>query len=149
MLFAVRFPAVSISQITFNSCHSLIETEDYTFNQKELDLTGRNIFGTDPVDENSPYGGIGNCEFQITWNDTSSCWGIYADNGNVTCTNAYVFYYNTDASLSNPPSLTLGAWMVNTEGTQSLCGRINTLTGDVQDMTLSGTDEQLEKEIGL
>lgn len=65
-----------MSQITFNSCHSLIETEDYTFNQKALDVRGRNTFETNPIDENSPCGGIGNCGFQIAWNDTSSCWEI-------------------------------------------------------------------------
>ena len=149
MLFAVRLPAVSMSQITCNSCHSLIETEDYIFNQKALDITGRNTFETNPVDENSPCGGIGNCEFQIAWNDTSSRWEIYAYDGNVTFTNTYVFYYNTEASLSNLPSLTLGTWMENTEVTQSLFGIINTSTGGVQDMILSVVDVQLENAISL
>jgi len=39
--------------------------------------------------------------------------------------------------------------MENTEVTQSLCGIINTLTGDVQDVILSGTNVQLEDAISL
>ena len=135
--------------ITLNACHPLIETEDYTFNQKTLDVTGRNTFETNPVDENSPCGGVGNCEFQIAWNETSSRWEIYADDGNGTFQNTYVLYYNTEASLPNPPSLSLGTWVEETAITQSLCGAINTLIGAVQDMTLSVTDVQLENEISV
>lgn len=135
--------------ITLNTCHPLIENQDYTFNQKTLDVTGRNTFETNPVDENAPCGGIGNCEFQIAWNQTSSRWEIYADDGDGTFLNTFVLYYNTEASLPNPPSLNLGAWAEETSVTQSLCGAIISLTGDVQDTTLSILDVQIENQISI
>jgi|SRR5690554_488665 len=127
----------SFSQsITLNACHALIENQDYIFNQIFLDATGRNTFETDPVDDNSPCVGIGNCEFQIAWNETNLRWEIYADDGNGTFVNTHVLYYNTTASLTNPLSLSLGDWVEETAVTESLCGAINSLTGDVQDTTL-------------
>lgn len=122
--------------IVLNACHPLTENQDYIFNQKTTDATGRNIFETNPIDENSPCGGIGNCEFQIAWNQTNNRWEIYADDGNGTFANKYVLYYNTEASTPNPPSSTLGVWVEETLVTQSLCGLINSITGDVQNTTL-------------
>lgn len=126
--------------IVLNTCNPLIEDQDYTFNQKTVDLTGRNTFETNPVDENSPCGGIGNCEFQIAWNPTKNRWEIYADDGNGSFANNYVLYYNTEATIPNPPSLILGIWVEETTVTQSLCGGINSLTGDVQDTILGITN---------
>ncbi len=149
MVFIMVCTSVLSQTIVLNACHPLIETEDYTFNQKVLDVTGRNTFETNPVDENSPCGGIGNCEFQIAWNATSSRWEILADDGNGTFLNTYVLYYNTEASLPNPPSLTLGTWVEDTNVTESLCGVINSLTGDVQDMTLGVADAEIENAISV
>ena len=124
------------SQITLNTCHPLLENQDYIFNEKSTDITGRNIFETNPVDGNQPCSGIGSCEFQIAWNNNSSRWEIYADDGNGDFSNTYLLYYNAEASLPNPPSLNLGSWIEETTVTQSLCGTIVSLSGDVQDTTL-------------
>ncbi len=149
MIFIVGFTTISMAQITFNSCHPLIEDQDYTFNQKTLDVTGRNTFETNPVDENAPCGGVGNCEFQIAWNQTSTRWEIYADDGDGTFSNTYVLYYNTEASMPNPPSLILGTWVEETTVTQSLCGAIIGLTGDLQDTILGLSDFQIENQISI
>ncbi|WP_055443781.1 hypothetical protein [Lacinutrix himadriensis] len=90
-----------------------------------------------------------NCEFQIAWNATNSRWEILADDGDGTFLNTYVLYYNTEASMLNPPSLTLGTWVEDTNVTQSLCGVINSLTGDVQDMTLRVADVVIEHTISM
>ena len=135
--------------IVFNACHSLIENQDYTFNQKTVDLTGRNIFETSPIDDNSPCSGFGNCEFQIAWNQTKNRWEIYADDGNGTFSNNYVLYYNTEASTPNPPDLTLGNWVEETSVTESLCGSINSLTGDVQGSVLGINDFNLKGNLTL
>lgn len=135
--------------IVLNACHALIENQDYTFNQKTLDVTGRYTYETNPVDANSPCGGIGNCEFQIAWNDTNSRWEILADDGDGTFTNTYVLYYNAEASLPNPPSLNLGTWVEETTVTQSECGTIFSLTGNVQDVTMSVKGLEHYNQIGL
>ncbi|WP_170233939.1 T9SS type A sorting domain-containing protein [Bizionia myxarmorum] len=135
--------------ITLNACHPLIENQNYTFNQKALDATGRNTFETNPVDENSPCGGIGNCEFHIAWNQISSRWEILADDGDGTFLNTYVLYYNTEASSPNPPSLILGTWVEEILVTQSLCGAITSLTGDVQDTTLGISNFQIGNQISI
>jgi hypothetical protein len=136
LIFAFIGTCAYSQTIVLNTCHPLIENQDYTFNQKTIDQTGRNTFETNPVDENSPCGGVGNCEFQIAWNQTKNRWEIYVDDGNGTFLNSSVLYYNTEASKPNPPSLILGIWVEETAVTQSLCGSINSITGDLQDTTL-------------
>lgn len=121
-----------MSQITLNACHPLLEDQDYIFNNIDTDATGRNIFETDPIDGNQPCGGIGACEFRIAWNDTNNRWEIYADDGNGTFSNTFVLYVNYENTLPNPPS-TIEAWEEETATTQSLCGAILSLEGDVQD----------------
>ncbi|MBU2940086.1 T9SS type A sorting domain-containing protein [Lacinutrix sp. C3R15] len=147
LLFFVLGVNVFAQTITLNACHYLLETADYTFNQKSLDATGRNTFETNPVDENSPCGGLGNCELQIAWNNTVSRWEIFADDGNGTFENTYVLYYNSSASLPNPPSLNLGSWVEETSVTETLCGAIISITGDVQDTTLSVENLELDDAI--
>ncbi len=137
------------SQITFNACHSLLENQNYTFNQIGSDSTGRNIFETNPVTGDQDCGGIGICEMQIVWNDINNRWEIFADDGNGTFLNTYVLYYNTEASLPNPPSLNLGTWIEEASITQTLCGAIITLSGDVQDAALGITDLQLENLLSV
>ncbi|CAI8375647.1 MAG: Uncharacterised protein [Polaribacter sejongensis] len=126
--------------IVLNACHPLIENQDYTFQQKKRDATGRNIFETNPVNENSPCGGVGNCEFQIAWNQIKNRWEVYVDDGNGTFSNSYVLYYNTEASKPNPPSSLLGVWVEETLITQSQCGSINSITGDVENTVLGITN---------
>jgi hypothetical protein len=149
VLFVLMGTCAYSQTIVLNACHPLIEDQDYTFNKKTVDLTGRNIFETNPVDENSPCGGIGNCEFEIAWNQSKNRWEIYADDGNGNFYNTSVLYYNTEASMPNPPSLTFGNWIEETTITQSLCGGINFLTGDVQDTTLGINDFHIKGNLTL
>tara|TARA_Y100000385_G_C13098960_1_gene643196 strand:+ start:642 stop:1316 length:675 start_codon:yes stop_codon:yes gene_type:complete len=149
VLFVLMGTCAYSQTIVLNACHPLIENQDYTFNQKTVDLTGRIIFETNPVDENSPCGGVGNCEFQIAWNQTENRWEIYVDDGNGTFLNSYVLYYNTAASTPYPPDSTLGIWVEETTITQSLCGAINSLSGDVQGTILGINDFNIKDNITL
>ncbi len=137
------------SQITFNACHLLLENQNYTFNQIGTDSTGRNIFETNPVTGDQDCGGIGICEMQIVWNDIKNRWEIFADDGNGTFSNTYVLYYNAEASLPNPPSLNLGTWVEETIVTQTLCGAIIALSGDVQDTALGISELQIENLLNV
>ena len=138
------FGSSAYAQITFNACHPILENQEYTFNFKSIDVTGRNVFETDPVNGDQDCGGIGVCEMQVAWSVGNNRWEIYADDGNGTFSNTYVLYYNTEASTPNPPSLLLGTWMENTAVTASLCvDGITTWSGDVQDSTLGLTDATL------
>lgn len=137
------------SQITFNACYSLLENQNFTFNQIGTDSTGRNIFETNPVTGDQDCGGIGICEMQIVWNDINNRWEVFADDGNGTFLNTYVLYYNTEASLPNPPSLNLGTWIEEISVTQTLCGTIIALSGDVQDTTLGIQESQLENLLSV
>jgi len=132
VLFSLLVSMYATSQITLNACHSLLEDQDYVFNNIDTDATGRNIFETNPIDGNQPCGGIGSCEFQIAWNDSNNRWEIYADDGNGTFTSKFVLYYNNENTLPNPPSI-LSVWVEETVITQSLCGSILKLEGEVQD----------------
>ncbi len=122
----------AMSQITLNACHPLLEDQDYIFNNIDTDATGRNIFETNPIDGNQPCGGIGSCEFQIAWNNVNNRWEIYADDGNGTFSNRFVLYFSNENTLPNPPG-PLDTWVEETSVTQSLCGTILLLEGDVQD----------------
>ena len=135
------------TQITLNACHPLMEDQDYLFNKINTDATGRNIFETNPIDGNQPCGGIGSCEFQMAWNNTNDRWEIYADDGNGTFSNIFILYFNTNPSSPNPPSLNLGIWEEETVVTQSLCGSISSLTGEVQEVALGISDVDLDEAI--
>lgn len=136
------------AQITFNGCHPLLENQNYTFNLKTVDATGRNVFETDPVTGDQDCGGIGVCEMQVAWSVANNRWEILADDGNGTFANTYVLYYNTEASTPNPPSLILGSWVENIGVTNSLCiDGITTLSGDVQDTTLGIDDNIYDNDI--
>jgi len=135
------------SQITFNACNALLENQDYTFNQISTDVTGRNVFETNPINGDNPCGGVGVCEFRINWNETFSRWEILADDGNGDFSNPHLLYYTTENTLPNPPSLNFGNWIENNNVTRSECGAINVLTGDVQDSTLSVSENQLSETI--
>ena len=124
-----------------------MEDQDYIFNKINTDATGRNIFETNPIDGNQPCGGIGSCEFQMAWNNTNDRWEIYADDGNGTFSNIFILYFNTNPSSPNPPSLNLGIWEEETVVTQSLCGSISSLTGEVQEVALGISDVDLDEAI--
>jgi hypothetical protein len=44
ILFSLLMCTYAMSQITLNACHSLLEDQDYLFNNIDTDVTGRNIF---------------------------------------------------------------------------------------------------------
>jgi len=149
VFLAIIVSTSSMTQITLNACHPLLEDQDYVFNKINTDATGRNIFKPDPIDGNQPCRGIGSCEFQIAWNDTNNRWEFYADDGNGTFSDIFVLYFNAEASSPNPPSLNLGTWVEETTITQSLCGSISSLTGEVQDFALGISEFDLDKAIKI
>lgn len=126
---------VNAQTVTFNGCHTLFENQDYVFNLETTDASGRNVYSTTPVDGNQTCGGLGTCEFKILWSTSNSRWELIADSGNGDFVNPYLIYYNTSASIPNPPDLTLGTWVENTADTNSDCGG-NLTTGNA---SLSGS----------
>jgi hypothetical protein len=140
--FLFCFALGKAQTITFNGCQALFENQDYTFNPDGIDGTGRNIYTTTPVTGDQPCGGVGTCEFKIKWNATLSRWEFIADAGAGDFTETFTIYYNTSASVPNPPSVTLGSWVENTVMTQSVCGGSlsagnSELTGSVQNTLLN------------
>ncbi|TCK67593.1 putative secreted protein (Por secretion system target) [Winogradskyella wandonensis] len=139
VLLLLIFSGLGFSQqITFNACNSLIDTEDYHFEQVSF-ANDRNSFVTvsDPMLGSRDCSGIGFCKLKIEWSTANMRWEILADDGNDNFINTYLLYYNDEASLPNPPSLSLGTWVEATAITQSLCGQIVTLEGAVQNSVLS------------
>jgi hypothetical protein len=58
-------------------------------------------------------------------------------------------YSYTEASIPNPPSLNLGAWEEETVNTQSLCGSLLSLTGEVQDFALGISEFDMDNAIKI
>lgn len=146
------FSLVNAQNITFKGCLALFDDQNFTFNQTGIDGTSRSMFGTTPIDSNQPCGGVGNCEFKIQWSTTNSRWEFTADDGKGDFSTPFVIYYNTSASLPNPPSLNLGSWIENVSITNNLClGPLSTanatLTGEVQDNLLTNPDFAVNKGI--
>lgn len=143
--FLFCFAIGNAQTVTFRGCQVLFENQDYTFNQDGTDATGRNVYTTTPVTGDQHCGGVGTCEFRIKWNAALVRWEFLADAGNGGFSETFIIYYNTSASLPNPPSLTLGSWVENIPTTQSLCGGNlssgnSVLSGNVQN-TLLGTPD--------
>lgn len=141
LLVLICVCTLSHAQITFNGCHPLFDDQDFYFTHISTDVTGRHIYETVPISGDQSCGGIGVCEFRISWNDSQNRWEFIADDGTGDFSSAYLIYYNTEPSIPNPPSLQLGVWVENTSDTTGLCGgQLTTgnanLTGDVQDFTL-------------
>lgn len=148
-LFALAFSAsmVSSQTITFKGCINLFEDQNFTFTKTDSDSVGKGIYITNPVDGNQACGGLGICEFKITWNTAQNRWEFLADDGNGDFANPYLIYYNATGNNSalNPPSATTGIWVENTEVTNGECGgnlssSNSTMTGDVHTSTLSASD---------
>lgn len=124
------------AQITFRGCVTAgLGAQDYTLTNTGTTLdagTSRNFFESTPLDfnQNCP---AGVCEVRIIWNNSVSRWEIQLDNDGPVGTPDYttvVLYYNTSASVPNPPDLTLGTWV---DGTGGICtDAITTLSGQVQ-----------------
>jgi len=155
IVFLLGFVMSSYGQITFNGCHPLFEDQDYIFNQVSTDATGRNIFSTIPIDGIQTCGGIGTCEFMMSWNDTSNQWEFVADDGDGDFLTPFLVFFNTSPSSPNPPSLNLGTWVENTVITNGDCGGNLSpsnaiITGDVQDeITLGISELDFKKQISV
>ncbi len=150
ILFTISVCAELNGQITFNACNGLLENQEFIASETGTDGTGRNIFQTTPINGDQPCSGIGVCELKFEWSTANSRWEILADDGSGTFVNVFVLYYNTEPSEPNPPSLMLGTWVENTAVTATLCGGDltvgnATLTGDVQDTTLSTAEEVISE----
>lgn len=145
LIILLMFNVLAYSQtINFKACPNLFENTTYVFNKISTDTSGRNIYQTTPIDGAQACGGLGICEFQISWKASSNRWELIADDGSGNFSTPHLIYYNTSASLPNPPSLNLGIWQENTTVTMGTCGgNLSTsnsiLTGAVQDTTL-GTE---------
>ena len=150
VVFLVFGLFVGAQQITLNACNSLLDSQDYVFEQISL-VDERNVFQTvsDPSMGSRDCSGIGFCKIRIAWNDSNMRWEILADDGNDGFTSTYVLYYNDSASQPNPPDLTLGTWQEATTITQSMCGTINGLTGAVQSSILGVDGVDLNQQFSV
>ena len=154
LLFLLIFTSLAYSQtITFSGCVNLFDNQTFVFNKISTDVHGRNVYQTTPIDGAQECGGLGTCEFQISWNNNDNRWEFLADTGNGDFINPYLIYHNTSASIPNPPNLTLGVWTENTPVTEGNCGGNltsgnGTLTGAVQSTNLS-TEELLKNKLLL
>lgn len=147
-------PALTNAQITFQGCEGLFDAQQFTFSNLGLDSEGRNIFETTPIDGNQPCSGVGICEFRIFWNSSMSRWEFVADDGTGDFSNAFLIYFNTSASIPNPPDLTLGTWVENGADTAGGCGgdlttANSTLSGEVQSTVLGILNYNLQTEISV
>jgi len=124
--------ASNAQTISFTGCPNFFAGSTYTFNLTGSNA-GRNTYQTTPISGDQPCPS-GSCEFQISWNSTSSRWEFIADDGNGDFSNPNLIYYNTSSSTPNPPSISLGVWTENVPTTTGACGG-NLTTGNA---TLSG-----------
>ena len=124
--------SIATAQINLNTCDLYTGDEDFVLTLESTDATGRNIYQTNPITGDQPCPGLGVCEFRIAWNTSLNRWEILADDGDGNFATSFVLYFNTSASLPNPPDLTLGTWEENTGITGGDCMSIETLNGDVQ-----------------
>ena len=148
LLLALAGGIQSNAQITFRGCEgAVLGPQDFVLTQTETTNDAGTIRNTyesmpDNFQQSCP---SGNCEVRIQWNIGAGRWEIQLDNdgplNDANYTTA-VMYYNTTPSEPNPPSLNLGNWVDNLG---NACGGTltpgnSTLTGDVQDVTLSTDD---------
>jgi hypothetical protein len=132
----------TIAQITMNGCTPVLSAQNYILTSTSTTNDAgniRNTFESTPSDFSQGCA-AGVCEVRIIWNISNSRWEIQLDNDGPIGAPDYstaVLYYNINASLPNPPDLSLGTW-VDAGG---FCGGNNTLTlsGDVQSTTLGST----------
>ena len=136
--------------ITYNGCHNLFDDQDFIFNKTGVDTFGKGIYITSPVDGEQGCGGLGFCEFKISWNNDNKRWEFIADANDGEFTSTYLIYYNSEGSstATNPPNHVTGTWIENTSITGSQCGgnmdaTNSKMDGDVHTSTLSLSDQQL------
>ena len=155
--FILFFSLYNYSQITIRSCGIALGEQNYILNNTgtTVDAAGitRNTFESTPLDftQTCP---IGNCELRIIWSVSNTRWEIQLDNNGPEDTVDYdagPLFYNTNASYPNPPSLNLGVWTDTLKGgcKGDLTTANGTLTGDVQDTTLSMENLILNNQISM
>ena len=153
LLVFLFFSIFTQAQITFQGCNSgtfgniLNNFPDaspitYTLHHDPSANVGtRNTYVSNVAQGCYALGG-GFCYLRIIW--AGSRWEIQLDlESNATFNNYLVIYYNTTASMPNPPSLNLGTWEENqdTLGPGMCAGLPPTLlSGDVQDGATLGVD---------
>lgn len=138
--------------ITFNGCHDLFDDQNFVFTKTGVDTFGKGIYITTPVNDQSPCGGLGNCEFKIQWNNTLTRWEFLADSGNGNFVNPYLIYYNSTGNnaVSTPPANNFGTWVENTAVTNGECGgnltaANSTMTGNVHSSNLGISTSELTR----
>lgn len=144
--------SLGYAQITFTGCDNLFDMQTFTFNNLGDDGNGRNSFETEPIIGDQPCSGVGTCEFRIVWNNTAMQWEFLADDGNGGFSATKLIYSNSEASMPNPPSLTLGTWVEETAITSGDCGgnlttSNSTMNGDVQNNVLDTDDFSAENSL--
>ena len=91
LLFLLFFTSLAYSQtINFTGCPNLFDSNTYVFNKISTDVYGRNVYQTTPIDGAQDCGGLGVCEFQISWNDSQNRWEFMADDGNGDFSSTYL-----------------------------------------------------------
>ena len=137
-LFGINLNA----QITFRGCTTnALGDQDFILSSTSTTNDAgsvRNTFETSPTDfaQSCP---AGVCELRIIWNISNSRWEIQLDNDGPIGSPDYTtscLYYNSTASLPNPPDLTLGSW-IDCSGGICPSAELVKLTGEVQSSTLS------------
>ena len=95
LLFLLFFTSLAYSQtINFMGCPNLFDSNTYVFNKISTDVYGRNVYQTTPIDGAQDCGGLGVCEFQISWNNSQNRWEFIADDGNGDFSSTYLDIQN-------------------------------------------------------
>lgn len=141
------FGLLSAQTITYKGCYPLFNEQDFIFTKTGTDSYGKGIYLTSPIDGQQPCGGLGICEFKISWNNSSERWEFLADKGNGDFVDPYLIFFNATGGndFINPPSASAGQWLENVAITEGECGgpmttANSTFAGDVHTSTLSSQD---------
>lgn len=139
--------------ITFRGCTTNIGIQDYILSKTGTTNDGgtiRNTYEATPNDfaQGCP---LGACEVRIIWNIGAARWEIQLDNDGPILNPDYttaVLYFNTSASVPNPPDLTLGTWVDGFGGSCPI-GEFTTMSGTGVQSTLGGCAAPTAQATGL
>ncbi|MFK7924947.1 MAG: T9SS type A sorting domain-containing protein [Bacteroidia bacterium] len=135
LLILCSLSAKSFSQVNMQGCQNEWGTTTYVLNNTgTVNDAGtiRNTYETTPIDAlQSCLGfGFGYCEMRIRWSISNVRWEVDLNDGGGSFFN---IYFNTSASVPNPPNLSLGSWVENTAITGNSCTTgLTIMSGDVQ-----------------
>lgn len=124
----------AISQVNMQGCQSEWGATTYVLSNTGTTSDGgtiRNTFETTPIDglQACPGLGFGFCEMRIRWSTSNARWEVDITDG----VSFFNIYYNSAASVPNPPDLSLSSWVENTVNTGGTCSTgLTVLSGDVQ-----------------